>query len=141
MYRSIEDAIKNMSVVLPLISSLHSPAMRDRHWKNLARICGVKSIDPNDPKFTFEDTVDLKVHEHAEDVEEIVETANKELKIERKLRDIELLWKDMTLDYAPHNGTETFLIKPSEEVRKEYSFSYFKFLFFPTYMTYFFCFM
>jgi dynein heavy chain len=56
------------------------------------------------------------VHEHAEDVEEIVETANKELKIERKLRDIEMLWKDMELDYAPHNGTETFLIKPSEEV-------------------------
>ena len=116
VYRSIEDAIKNMSVVLPLINSLHSPAMRDRHWKNLARICGVKNIDPNDPKFTFEDTVDLKVHEHAEDVEEIVETANKELKIERKLRDIEMLWKDMTLDYASHNGTETFLIKPSEEV-------------------------
>jgi dynein heavy chain len=27
-----------------------------------------------------------------------------------------MLWKDMELDYAPHNGTETFLIKPSEEV-------------------------
>ena len=116
VYRSIEDAIQNMSVVLPLINSLHSPSMRDRHWKNLARICKVKNIDPNDPKFTFQDTVDLKVHEHAEDVEEIVETANKELKIERKLRDIELLWKDMTLDYAAHNGTETFLIRPSEEV-------------------------
>ena len=61
VYRSIEDAIKNMGVVLPLINSLHSPAMRDRHWKNLARLCNVKSIDPNDPKFTFEDAIDLKV--------------------------------------------------------------------------------
>ena len=49
-------------------------------------------------------------------MEEIVETANKELKIERKLSEIEKLWKDMALDYASHDGTETFLIKPSEEV-------------------------
>jgi len=116
VYRSIEDMIKNMSVVLPLINELHSPAMRDRHWKNLAKVCGVKSIDPNDPKFTFEDTVALNVHQHTEDVEEIVETANKELKIERKLRDIEAIWRDMTLDYVPHNDTEMFLVKLSEEV-------------------------
>ena len=110
-YRSIEDMIKNMSIVLPLVNELHSPAMRDRHWKRLAKVCGVKSIDPNDPKFTFEDTIALKVHEHTEDVEEIVETATKELKIERKLRDIENIWRDMTLEYVPHNDTEMFLIK------------------------------
>lgn len=115
-YRSIEDMIKNMSIVLPLVNELHSQAMRDRHWKRLAKVCGVKSIDPNDPKFTFEDTIALKVHEHTEDVEEIVETATKELKIERKLRDIENIWRDMTLEYVPHNDTEMFLIKLSEEV-------------------------
>ena len=116
VYRSIEDAIKNMSVVLPLVNSLHSESMRDRHWKSLAKVCGVKSIDPNDPKFTFEDIVSLGVHQHTEDVEEIVETANKELKIERKLRDIEKLWRDMTLDYQPHNDSEMQLIRHSEEV-------------------------
>lgn len=79
-------------------------------------MCHVKSIDPNDPKFTFEDTIALKVHEHTDDVEEIVETANKELKIERKLRDIEALWRDLHMDYIPHNDTEMYLIKPSEEV-------------------------
>lgn len=116
VYRSIEDAIKNMSIVLPLVNELHSPAMRDRHWKSLAKVCNVKVIDPNDPKFCFEDVLNLKVHEHAEDVEEIVETANKELKIERKLRDIENVWRDLTMDYIPHNDTEMFLIKPSEMV-------------------------
>jgi dynein heavy chain len=116
VYRSIEDTIKNMSIVLPLINDLHSPAMRDRHWKNLAKVCGVKSIDPNDGKFTFEDAFGLKVHEHAEDVEEIVETANKELKIERNLKNIETTWRDMTMAYCPHNDTDMFLIRPSEEV-------------------------
>ena len=66
VYRSIEDAIKNMSIVLPLINELHSNAMRDRHWKSLAKVCKVKSIDPNDSKFTFEDAVNLNVHKHVE---------------------------------------------------------------------------
>lgn len=116
VYRSIEEMIKNMSIVLPLINELHSQAMRDRHWKSLAKVCGVKAIDPNDPKFTFEDMIALKLHEHTEDVEEIVETAAKELKIERKLRDIENIWRDMSLEYIPHNDTEMFLVKLSEEV-------------------------
>jgi len=115
-YRSIEDTIKSMSVVLPLINELHSNAMRDRHWKNLAKVCAVKTIDAHDPKFTFEDAIKLKLHEHVEDVEEIVETASKELKIERKLRDIENIWRDMNLEYVQHNDTDMFLVKLSEEV-------------------------
>jgi dynein heavy chain len=115
-YRSIEEIIKSMGVVLPLIAELHSPAMRDRHWKSLATICEVKAIDPNDPKFCFEDAIKWKLETHAEDCEEIVETATKELKIERKLRDIETVWRDLTLDYVAHNDTEMFLIKLSEEV-------------------------
>jgi dynein heavy chain, axonemal len=116
VYRSIEEAIKNMSVVLPLINELHSPAMRDRHWKNVAKICQVKAIDPNDSKFTFEDIVKLGIHNHAEDIEEVIETASKELKIERKLKDIETIWRTMVLDYVPHNDSEMMLIRPSEEV-------------------------
>jgi dynein heavy chain len=116
VYRSIEEASKNMTVVLPLINSLHSNAMRDRHWKSLAKVCGVKMIDPNDPKFTFEDAIALNVHKHTEDVEEIIETASKELKIERKLRDIEVMWRDVQMNYVQHHDTEMYLIAPSEEV-------------------------
>ena len=31
VYRDIEDEIKNMNIILPMINDLHSPAMRDRH--------------------------------------------------------------------------------------------------------------
>eukprot|EP01035_Chromulina_nebulosa_P017812 gene17812-23422_t len=129
VYKSIEDMIKNMTIVLPLINELHSQAMRDRHWKTLSKITKTKVIDPTDAKFTFEEAISLNVHLHVEDVEELVETANKELKIEKKLKDIETIWKDMTLTYVPfskdednHNNDEEahsdgiYVIKPSEEV-------------------------
>ncbi|CAM9107555.1 unnamed protein product [Discosporangium mesarthrocarpum] len=116
VYRDIEDAIKNMGVVLPLINDLHSDAMRVRHWKSLAKVCEVKSVDPSDAKFTMDDMMELKLHIHVEDVSEIVETAQKELKIENKLEVIEAAWKDMVLDYVPHKDTEMFVVKPSEEL-------------------------
>ena len=116
VYRDIEDSIKNMGVVLPLINDLHSPAMRVRHWKSLATVCEVKSVNPSDAKFTMDNMMELNLHSHVEDVSMIVETAQKELKIENKLEVIETAWKDMELHYVPHKDTEMFVVKPSEEL-------------------------
>jgi len=54
----------------------------------------------------------LNLHLHVDDVGEIVETANKEQKIEM----IEELWQRLTLEYVPHKDSGTFVVKPSEEV-------------------------
>ncbi|CAB1116950.1 unnamed protein product [Ectocarpus sp. CCAP 1310/34] len=116
VYRDIEDSIKNMGMVLPLINDLHSPAMRVRHWKSLAAVCEVKAVNPSDPKFTMDDMMQLNLHAHVEDVSMIVETAQKELKIENKLEVIEAAWRDMELHYVPHKDTEMFVVRPSEEL-------------------------
>lgn len=116
VYKDSEQLVKNMSTVLPLINDLHSEAMQDRHWKALSNICKVKVIDPKDPKFCFADLLKLNLHLHVDDVGEIVETANKEQKIEKKLTMIEELWRRLTLEYVPHKDSGTFVVKPSEEV-------------------------
>ncbi|EQC33295.1 hypothetical protein SDRG_09276 [Saprolegnia diclina VS20] len=115
-YKDTEQMVKNMATILPLINDLHSEAMQDRHWKALSSLCKVKAIDPKDPKFSFADLLKLELHLHVDDVGEIVETANKEQKIEKKLTLIEDLWRRLTLDYVPHKDSGTFVIKPSEEV-------------------------
>lgn len=35
-FTALTERVKNMSTILPLISSLHSPYMQDRHWNRLA---------------------------------------------------------------------------------------------------------
>uniref|UniRef100_H3HCG5 AAA+ ATPase domain-containing protein n=1 Tax=Phytophthora ramorum TaxID=164328 RepID=H3HCG5_PHYRM len=116
VYKDTEQLVKNMSTVLPLINDLHSEAMQDRHWKALSTICHVKAIEPKDPKFSLADLLKLNLHLHVDDVGEIVETANKEQKIEKKLKMIEELWQRLTLEYVPHKDSGTFVVKPSEEV-------------------------
>ncbi len=37
--RLLEEAVKAMLTSLPLVSDLHHPAMRDRHWNQLMKVC------------------------------------------------------------------------------------------------------
>jgi dynein heavy chain len=116
VYRDIDNLMSVMSIALPLINDLHSEAMRPRHWSALARICNVKTVDPCDKNFMLDDMMSLNLHQHKEAIEDIVETAMKELKIERKLKEIEDVWSAMELDYVSHKDTEMFVPRPSEEV-------------------------
>ncbi len=36
--RNLEDALKAMQTSLPLVSELHHPAMRPRHWKQIMKV-------------------------------------------------------------------------------------------------------
>jgi len=93
LYKDVETMVRDMTTTLPLVNELHSPAMRPRHWKELASVCGVKALDPTDSKFCLEDLIELKLHTHAEEVSEIVDNANKEAKIEKKMDEIEAAWR------------------------------------------------
>jgi dynein heavy chain len=64
-FKDLEASVNNMSATLPLVSELHAPAMRDRHWKVLSSVCRTKAINPKDPKFCLEDMLELKLHTHA----------------------------------------------------------------------------
>jgi dynein heavy chain len=116
VYRDIEADINQMKVVLPLISDLHEQAMRRRHWQALSKVCGVKTINPDDPEFTMGNVWDLKLDEHVDDVSDIVETAMKELKVDNRINVIEGEWKLFELDYIQHKDTDMYLIKLPEEV-------------------------
>ena len=116
VYRDIDDVMTVMSIVLPLVNDLHLDAMRSRHWSSLARVCNVKIVNPKDKCFSLNDMMILNLHQHKEAIEDIVETAMKELKIERKLKEIKELWAGMEIDYESHKDTEMFVPRPSEEV-------------------------
>jgi len=73
-----------MNAILPLISQLHSPYMMDRHWLKLQRITQ-KTINFKSPNFCLEDLIKLELYRFAEEVNELVDGAQKESKIEIKL--------------------------------------------------------
>jgi dynein heavy chain len=117
IFKKTAQQIKNMGIVLPLINDLHSDAMRPRHWLQLGNVARSQSdLDPNNPKFCLGNLIDLSLHLYVDAVGEIVETADKELKIERKLGTIEGAWAGLQVEYAQHKDTDNKILKVPDEV-------------------------
>jgi len=103
-FQSLNDRLKNMSKILPLIAQLHSKYMQERHWKKLmATTC--KAINFASPQFCLDDLIVLELHKYEADVEELVESAQKEDKIENKLKDIIKAWDKMKFEFEMHKDT------------------------------------
>jgi dynein heavy chain len=120
-YTSLESKVKEMDGTLPLVEELHSRAMGDRHWESLAKVCAKEGetpevIDVTNPTFSLNNLIEIGVQQHIDDCEEIIEIANKELKVDRKLKDISAVWKDLILLYTPYKDTEIKLVKVTDDI-------------------------
>jgi dynein heavy chain len=87
-----------MQTLLPLISNLLNPAMQARHWTKILRLAG-RNIDVTSPSTTFSDIIDLKLYNFEAEVNEIVDIAQKELKIAKQIKDIKRRWNRMNFEF------------------------------------------
>lgn len=109
----LNDRVKNMSIILPLIAQLHSKFMQDRHWKKLERTTQ-QTIDHHSPKFCFEDLVRLHLYKYADEVNEIVEGAQKENKIENNINKVARTWDDQIFSFNEYK--DTYVLGSMEEI-------------------------
>lgn len=112
--KQINRNVSNMAIVLPLIHELHSPAMRERHWKQLCS--ATQTQFEKGPTFCLDDLLNLNLYHHVDAVLEIVEVANKELKIEARLNTIAEIWKTLELKFDRHRDSEVFVVSPPDDV-------------------------
>ena len=71
----------------------------------MAKICGADSIDPDASDFSFDSLLNLNLSQHADDVEEVIEIANKELKLDKSLTIIEAAWAKLEILFVNHKKT------------------------------------
>jgi len=90
-----------MNTILPLISQLHSKFMMERHWKKLMKITQ-QEIAFQSPKFCLEDLNKLDLFKYAEEVTELVDGAQKEDKIEKKLATIQKVWETSIFEFKEY---------------------------------------
>lgn len=100
-FMALNDRVKNMGIVLPLVSQLHSKFVLERHWKKMMKLTG-QQIAFNSPKFCLSDLIDLGIHKYSEEVNELVEGAQKEFKIEGKLNIIQACWEAELFEFKEY---------------------------------------
>lgn len=113
-YVDIELSLKNLMTSLRAITELQNPAIRDRHWTELADTTRVR-IEITDTT-TLADLMSLNLHLFEEDIKDIVDKSVKEGAMEKTLRDLNVVWKTMSFEYEQHARTGVMLLKASEEL-------------------------
>jgi dynein heavy chain len=112
-YTVTEQDVKNFMSTIPLVADLRHPSMRDRHWKMLMDLTGVKFVI--DENFKLENLLALQLHNFEDDVGEIVNRAQKEEKMEQALKKIASTWFNVDFVFSQHKDTDVQLVKLSEE--------------------------
>jgi dynein heavy chain len=100
-FMALNERVRNMNTILPLISQLHSKFMQDRHWKKLMVITD-QNIEFKSPNFCLDDLIKLQLYKYADEVNELVDGAQKEAKIEAKLNIIQEVWQTQNFTFKEY---------------------------------------
>lgn len=102
-YTTMEDQLKGLTTVLPLLKDLANPAMRSRHWAALARVLGT-SLPSDTSSLTLGTLLALKLDRCADTCAEVVDAAKKEAVVERALSKMAATWQGLSLSFKPIPG-------------------------------------
>lgn len=105
-YKELKQEIDDMTAILPLIQSLAKPSIRNRHWIEIIEL--VKQEIPYESEsFTLSQLFKCDLLKNAEEIEEIAESADKQLKLERTLREeIIAFWEEAELQIKTWKGVD-----------------------------------
>ncbi|GET87016.1 dynein heavy chain, putative [Leishmania tarentolae] len=117
VFKGVDETVRNMRTSLPLCDSLSSPAMRPRHWEELVHTTKQPgTIDPTAADFTLEKLFALGLHKYSDDVSNIVEKAEKELRIETNLSKIVAAWEKLQFTYEMDTHLDCFLLGSVDDI-------------------------
>ena len=101
-YKDLKKELDDMELLLPLVENLGDKSIRDRHWEQLISLTG-KDIPYDNENFTLRQLLDANLLDVKEDIEDIYDSATKQLKIQKQLEeDIEVYWESAELEVKPY---------------------------------------
>ncbi|KAL4479549.1 hypothetical protein ABPG72_018535, partial [Tetrahymena utriculariae] len=117
-YRDLKMCIDSLKEQLPILSGLKKPSIEVRHWEKIKEITRTKLNYENPEQFKIEDLVGAKLLDFREDIEDIIVSADKELKIRSGLDEINQYWSDVQFQFNIWAKRETPCIINGNEVIK-----------------------
>jgi len=106
-YKELKQEIDDMIEILPLVEGLAKPSIRNRHWDEIIDMTK-EDIPYAEETFCFEQLIQAPLLQFKEDIEDISERADKELKLENQLNnDVIAFWEDAELEIKMWKGIDS----------------------------------
>lgn len=99
-YKELKQEIDNLKDVLPIIIDLKKPSIKPRHWIKICDITGKQLNYENPDNFYINDLINANLLAYLEDIVDITESADKQLKIESQLNEIQEFWDKADFEFS-----------------------------------------
>lgn len=99
---------------IPLLVSLASPALRERHWESLSEKIG-EHISP-DEDLTLQQLLDMGIMDHFDAIQEVSVVAEKEFGLDRALDAMAVEWEPMQMELTAYRETGTYVVRITDEI-------------------------
>jgi dynein heavy chain len=85
-YKELKTTIEDFSEIIPLVEALAKPSIMPRHWDQINEMC--KSDIPYDSEqFILSQLLEAPLLQFKEDIEDIADSADKQLKLHKQLEE------------------------------------------------------
>ena len=118
IFKAVEESIRNFSDSVPLITLLKNDAVKLRHWESLANLT-TGNVNMSSDRLTLKSIFALDLHKFPTEVEEIIEQAMQENRIEMTIADIQKYWENAELNlqkYVKDNVDKGFILRAADDV-------------------------
>lgn len=112
-YLELKDKIDEWSEKIPLIEMMYKNGLKERHWTMLENITNTR-LPVNDNDFALKDIMAAPLLENKDEVEDICQTAIKEIDIEAKLRQVIIDWSTVKVQLSSFKNRGMLLVKGQE---------------------------
>jgi dynein heavy chain len=118
-FAQLKKKIEEMQLLLPLLQELSKDSIKARHWEQLMKICNKEFDVIGNPEFKLESLIDANLLPVKEEIEEITDGADKQLKIEQQLSEIKSQWEKQEFSFQEWKDRGIHVLKATPLVMEE----------------------
>ncbi|KAG1706028.1 hypothetical protein DVH05_002663 [Phytophthora capsici] len=109
----LRERTEEFKAYLPVIQSLASPALQERHWEKLRHTIGFEEAEE---ELTLQRLLDRGITQHLETIQKIGTFAEKEYSLQKNLSAMIAEWEKVEFQTAPCRETGTYLLRSTDDI-------------------------
>ena len=109
-FKALRTTVEDFQTILPLLSEFTKDSIRNRHWEEVMVITN-STFDFEGPEFRLQSLLDINMVAKRDEIEEVTDGADKQLKIEKGLEEIEAFWKTATYSFREWKGRNVQILQ------------------------------
>ena len=118
-YAQLKKEIENFQSVLPLLQELSKDSIKARHWEEVMEICKAEFDVVGNPDFKLQSLIETDLVSHTEEIEEVTDGADKQLKIEVQLSEIHNQWQRQDFSFQQWKDRDVYVLKSTPIIMEE----------------------